>query len=254
MELAGGNVGQSPRITGGVAKETGSQVENTPGWWQALLDLLAPLECAGCGREAQRLCTDCQRTFAAPSLVDNAAPLPVLALDRYEGAARCLILSYKERRRTDLDEYLEARIWEAGTWLGRRLEPLPKVLVIPAPSGWQRRWRGALVARRLAQAVAEGIRTTGVEAQVVDALRRSGRGSQAGRGVRSRARRAQMRISGGAIRAALGPGKTLAGQPVVLVDDVVTTGATLHQARRALENAGAITVACVVLAAVPASG
>ncbi|WP_371177105.1 phosphoribosyltransferase family protein [Buchananella felis] len=231
--------------------------EGGAGWrtaGAALLDLLVPVECAGCGRQSQRLCPACQRSFAALTLVDNAAPLPVLALDRYDGAARAMILAYKDRHRTDVDEFLEGRARAAGWWLSGQLGQLRRVLVVPAPSGWRRRWRGALVAARLAQAVAEGIASNGRQARAIDALRRAGGGSQAGRGARSRARRSRMRLSGRVVRVALGPGGCLAGRAVVLVDDVVTSGATLQEARRVLEAAGALVLAAVVLAAVPARG
>ena len=45
-----------------------------------------------------------------------------------------------------------------------------------------------------------------------------------------------------------GQAATIRGRRLVLVDDVMTSGATLHEAARALRRAGAASVSAVVLA------
>ncbi|MDO4791462.1 MAG: phosphoribosyltransferase family protein [Buchananella hordeovulneris] len=227
-------------------------------WLTELAQLLAPQECAGCGQEGQSLCPACTAAFGPPRLVGNAAPLPVFALAEYDGTARALILAYKERRRTDLDAPLEQAMRAAGRCLAGQLAPLPAVLVVPAPSGWRRRWRGALVSMRLATALAQGIGQAGagsaqIAAHAADLLRRNGGGNQSGQGARgrSRQRRARIYANGRQLARWGGRAKSLAGRAVVLVDDVATTGATLQAARWELERLGAVVVAAVALAAVP---
>src|SRR5690606_31137869 len=79
------------------------------------------------------------------------------------------------------------------------------------------------------------------------ALRR-GRTSQVGLGAEERARNAR-RIT--VRRGMFGVvGTRLQGAGVIIVDDVITTGATMRAARDALTEAGATVIACVALGGV----
>ena len=203
------------------------------------LSLGLPTSCAGCGRWETTLCPRCRELLeAAPFAVehaDAADDLDIWALASYTGPVRTMVLGWKNGAREDLSEVMA----RSGRHLGRRwaqAHPPGEVwtgstgdarvlVVVPAPSGIVRRLRGRLVAAHLADAVTRGIcaQWAGQEPAALvlstDLLRRRGGGAhQAGRSARQRrGNRAQAPRLLAAVT----------GLPILLVDDVVTTGATL---------------------------
>lgn len=110
-------------------------------------------------------------------------------------------------------------------------------VVVPVPTTRRRRRRrGYNQAALLARALASRL-----DRPLVDALRRRG-----GRGTQVALRPSERRAN---VREAFGPAvpdaSRVAGMPVILVDDVLTTGATVSAAAVALERAGASGV-CVI--------
>ncbi|OKL51827.1 ComF family protein [Buchananella hordeovulneris] len=216
-----------------------------PSSWRALgaaaWDLLAPHCCAGCAQPGHRWCQSCRADFATLRLVETM-PVPIWALSTYRDGARRVVLAYKARRRPDLDEPLAALLRGVGRQLAPRLAPGGHLQVIPAPSGWQRRWRRALVATRLAEAFAAGARAATVSATTRQVLARRGAGGNLHHLTarqRSRRRRGHLYVRR----------PPASDAPVVLIDDVLTTGATLSAASAALTAVGCHVVGAVVLAA-----
>jgi predicted amidophosphoribosyltransferase len=203
-----------------------------------LLDLVLPRSCAGCGSPGRTLCDPCVLLLGSPRL---HAPTPsppgmprLVAAASYGGPVRAALLAHKERGRLGLTRPLGAALATALLLL----DLPPRVVLVPAPSSRAAvRQRGHDHARRLASAAAR--RATGARAAplLVPARRVA---DQAGLDAGARAANLS-----GALRAR----RSLSGLRVVVVDDVVTTGATLAEAARALRDAGADVVGAAVVAA-----
>lgn len=194
------------------------------GLLQIASSLVAPPLCASCGRSCRAeavVCTRCSRALAAAVPILSSGPQGV---DRawssasHEGVARSLVGALKFRRLLPVAELMAERIhWLApGHLLSGVVVPVP-----PAPPRLRR--RGFDPAGELAAALAAKL-----DAELAPCLARRGLGHQVGR------RRAE-RISHPPQIEAI----TEAPRSVLLVDDVLTTGATLTSCAMALRGAGA---------------
>ncbi len=206
----------------------------------SLLDLVCPRMCAGCGVSGGVLCAVCARALHGAPFLAQVTPRPpdlppVVAAMAYDGAARSVIIQFKERGRINLAAALSAALATA-------LVAYRPDVIVPVPSSRRaRRTRGydhvALLASRAAAELA------GVT--IVAALSQSGSvADQSGLGARSRHDNVA-----GSMRADHARCRSLVGKRVVIVDDIVTSGATLCEAARALSAAGVRPVGAAVVAA-----
>lgn len=175
--------------------------------------------------------TDCAACLADPPAFEAARAAVV-----YDQAAQTLVLAFKHGDRTDLAPLLAGWLKRAGAgWWSA------EAALVPVPLHWRRLVRrrynqAALLARRLSA-------ETGVPA-IVDALVRI-RATASQQGLSATARRRNL---SGAIRPDPARPRALEGREAILVDDVLTTGATLSAAARAAKAAGATRVRALVLA------
>ncbi|WP_406450733.1 ComF family protein [Streptomyces sp. NBC_00876] len=232
------------------------------GWWREITGLVLPVACGGCGRPRTGLCEECgaQLYGAAPRRVrpdPEPAGLPVVhAAAGYENAVRAVLLAHKERGVLGLAGALgKALAGAVRAGAGQPPDGRP-LLLVPVPSA--RRVvaaRGHDPARRIARAAAAELRRAGTPAGVVAVLRqRRPVADQSGLGARER----QANLAG-ALAVVAGGERLLAAGRVVLVDDLLTTGASLAEAARAIgaaggrEIAGSQGCAAAVVAASPAA-
>ncbi|MFF7731225.1 ComF family protein [Streptomyces sp. NPDC008001] len=235
------------------------------GWWQEITGLVLPGECAGCGRPRTVLCDACRAALgggAARRVRPDPEPAglpPVHAVARYEGPVRAMLLAHKERGALGLARPLGAalacavRSAAGGPGSGRQggggaLEARERpLLLVPVPSARRAvAARGHDAGRRLALGAAQALRAGGLPAAVAAVLRQCRTvADQAGLGARQR--RANV---AGALGVRMGAeGLLMREGPVVLVDDLMTTGASLAEAARAVSLAGGSVLGAAVVAA-----
>lgn len=159
-----------------------------------------------------------------------------VAAAEYAGEVRALVLACKEQGRADVASVLAAV-------LARLIGELPAghlVLVPGSKAGWVR--RGFHPVQLLVQRAGR----SGV-------LLRSGAGGGAGGQQKTRSRDERLAA---ALDLRVPPRyrQRLVGTPCIVLDDVVTTGATMRSALAAVRAAGGIPVAVVALARVTALG
>jgi predicted amidophosphoribosyltransferase len=166
----------------------------------------------------------------------------VWAAAGYADEVRAVLLAHKERGLTGLARPLGVSL--AGAV--RAVAPGGAVLLVPVPSARRAvAVRGHDAMRRIASAAARELRREGTCARAAAVLRqRREVADQSGLSARER----RENLSGAVTARRDGCGGLLKAVPVVLVDDLMTTGASLAAAARAVEAAGGRVAGAAVVA------
>jgi ComF family protein len=196
-----------------------------------VISFVAPSQCLACGTEGTLLCQGCAaRCFQQPPIVQLAALHGVWSRTVYNKTAKQLIHAYKFERA----QYAAPTI---AKLMADALPPVPpNTLLVPVPTATSRyRQRGYDHAYLLAKALAGELKLPSAKL-----LTRMGQTRQVGasKSVRHSQLQDAFRLTG----------RLPPGQAVLLVDDVVTTGASLEAAARVLQKAGVKAVYAITFA------
>ncbi len=203
-----------------------------------LLDLILPQHCAGCARPATGWCAGCARSFGPARPVDRPGLAAAYSLADYRGPARRAVLAYKERGHRALAAPFGRAL--AAALPAIRAGP---VALVPAPSRpAAARARGGQHMTTVARRCADHLSAAGTPAVVVPALHLDRRAADSV-GLTAEARTANLR---GRLR----PDprhRPPPGTPAILLDDVITTGATAIACTAVLRAAGVQVAAVLAL-------
>jgi ComF family protein len=203
--------------------------------WSRVRFLEAPV-CDGCGapfdydRGPGARCLPCE---VRPMAFDRAR-----AACLYDDASRDLILQYKHADRTELAALFSRWIARSASDLLSEADAVAPVPLHPARLLTRRYNQAAEIARPLA-------RRSGL-AYLPAVLARRRNTTQAGRSASGR-----RQAAAGAFT--VGDPSKVVGRRILLIDDVLTTGATAEACARALKRAGATAVDLAVIARVRAA-
>lgn len=219
-------------------------------WRTAAADLLLGAVCAGCGRPAALLCPACAAAVApdpfiawpqpTPEELTATPPVPPVAAAVFEDPLRAVLASYKEQGLFGLERFL-TKMFVAAMVHTKITVP---TLLVPIPSSKNAlRGRGYDAVAQLAKQSARQLRAGGFDCLASACLRhRRPVVEQSGLTLAERWANVQ-----GAYRATIP--QCADGRVLVVVDDVLTTGATVSEAVRALSIAGHRPRAVVTIAA-----
>lgn len=226
----------------------------------SVLDLVLPNRCAACGGDTGPLCHVCRTDLARtrwsaggqqvwPAPTPAGFP-PTWASARLEGSLRRALTAYKDHDRRDLAPALSGLL--AGVVLAAvAVQPVFRevrarggtIALVPVPSSASaRRRRGDAPLQSLVSGLPEAL-PAGFVCLPALHLRRAV-ADQAGLGATERAGNL---VEAMALRERYRRG--LSTRPCLIIDDIVTTGATLAEAARAVGSRGAGPVGAAVIAA-----
>ncbi|WP_223694698.1 ComF family protein [Leifsonia poae] len=206
------------------------------------LAILSPVACSGCGAPDRSLCPACRHALRPrpQPVLDAAIGPPIWAALDYSGVVRAVVPAFKDKGRTDavvvLARALRSAVAAAVAAAGAAGAPEPEagpVLLVTIPS------TRAAFRKRGYHPTSFALRRAGLR-PARPGLRLTRQGSdQAGLSAAERE---------GNRSGSIAASPALAGRRCLIVDDIVTTGATVREATRAIEAVGGRVIGVAAIA------
>lgn len=212
--------------------------------WESFLSVLFPENCIACGKSGAVLCAICERSIV---MKPTALGKSTAALFDYKNPlVKKAVWALKYDRRLALAEYFGTALYrEFFKHLGRASAGSESILLIPIPSSAGTiKERGSNHAEAIARVVAENAANdelslsvdAGILLKEKETLHQVELKNRAGR---QKNLRGAFTVTGG---------EKIAKKTIILIDDVVTTGATLREARAALRKYGPKKILAIAVA------
>jgi predicted amidophosphoribosyltransferase len=212
------------------------------------LDLAMPQSCAGCGERSELMasrsrvvCARCTKNLLGSAHEVrvkgvSSSEFPIVAAAFYEGSARNILLAAKERGLVALIPLIADSASVAISSLLIGCDPSDPLALVPVPSMAKNlRSRGYNLVAQMADLIAGDLQMRFDDLKVIPVLRHSRRVSDQSR---LTAKERALNLSG-AFSIVAHHAASLDNRQIIIVDDLVTTGSTLIEARRALIAVGA---------------
>jgi len=203
-----------------------------------LLDLVYPKKCPGCHRPSLGICESCKSYWQCPpvTIVLKQSKVSVLSVAQYRNEVRSVLLAYKEEGEGEAGKVLTDALIKARLAIGSNLT----CTLVPIPSNpksIRRRGRDFMMDLCTVVAIQSGDK-------VLPMLR-------VNRDVKDQSKLDEKQRSQNLIGAfdcySKNPHLNLIS-PVILVDDLLTTGSTLREAVRALGQRGLVPIGAITAA------
>ena len=213
--------------------------------WQRLIDLVLPRRCVGCRLSGSYICNSCLAALP-PALETEAAGTSAL-FEYRDPRIKRLIWQLKYRGITAIADIFGVLLYQnllesLADWQSYHPATTEQWLVIPLPlSPERRRSRGYNQAELLARAL---VKTAPSILKLESGLLEKIKNTPTQVSIKNRSQRLQNLKGAFAITKP----ELVRGRRLILVDDVITTGGTMSEARRVLKAAGARTVLAIAIA------
>lgn len=203
--------------------------------WEDVLNILFPERCINCGKSGNALCAICERKIIVNphALSETTATL----FDYRNPLVKKAIWGLKYQRRRALGVYFGNALYReffVPLARGNGKKVPDDIVLIPIPASKKAlSMRGYNHATLIARAIAETAKSDGMHLSVRTDILYKKREVPQQAGTKGRTKRQQNVAQVFGIRRA----EAIEGQTVILIDDVITTGATMNEARQALKTA-----------------